>query len=217
MAFPVQLRINAKHPEKHIIREAVRALRRGGLVVFPSETVYGLGADAQNTKAVKKIFRAKGRPARKALIMLVNDMRGLRRIARAIPPVAFPLMKRFWPGPLTLIFKKRRAVSAAIAQGNTVAVRSSSHPVAHALVQMLKRPMTAPSANHSGHPSHRTFPPVFHELKHCREIALFLDGGKAPIGTPSTILDLTKNPPVILRAGPITKRMLAPFLAAHKH
>lgn len=211
-----RLHINARRPEHRIIRDAVRALRRGDLVVFPSETVYGLGADALNTEAVKKIFRAKGRPARKALIILVNDLDGLRRVARDIPPVAFPLMKRFWPGPLTLIFKKRRAIPRAVAKGTTVAVRCSSHPVARALVAMLKRPLAAPSANRSGYPSHRTIPPVFRELRHNRAIALFLDGGKTPIGTPSTILDLTKSPPAILRAGPVTKRMLTAFLNAHK-
>lgn len=210
-------RIRPRRPEAARIREAVRLLRRGELIVFPTETVYGLGADALNPAAVKKIFRAKGRPKRKALIVLIQGAGDLRRIAREIPPLAPTLMKRFWPGPLTLVFKKRRGILPPRVGGDgTVAVRSSPHPIARALLKMLKRPMAAPSANRSGYPSHRTIPPVLRELGRRPEIALFLDGGKTPIGVPSTILDLTKNPPVILRAGPITKRMLAPFLRAKR-
>ena len=210
------LSVNPRRPEPARIRDAVRTIQRGDLVVFPTETVYGLGADALNPEAVKKIFRAKGRPTHKALIVLICSPKDLRRVARKIPPIAFPIMKRFWPGPLTLIFKKRRTVPASVGNGDTVAVRSSSHPVARALVRMLGKPIVAPAANRSGRQNPRTLPPVFRELKNRPEIALFLDGGKTPIGTPSTILDLTKRPPAILRTGPVTTRMLTPFLSARK-
>jgi len=229
----VVVKINPRRLETHLIKKAANVIRRGGLVVFPTETFYGLGANAFDPRAVRKIFRAKGRPENKALIILIGEKVDLRLVARDIPKVAYRLIEKFWPGPLTLIFKKKKNIPKEVtAGGNTVAVRLSSHPVAQALVRAAGVPITAPSANLSGRPPHRTITGVVKELGRCKEIGLFLDAGKTPLGKPgsensigslkanktldrvsttrkpSTLLDLTKNPPRILREGGITKKQL---------
>jgi len=213
--MPVVVKIDPRRPEKKIIENAALVIRRGGLVVFPTETFYGLGANALDGRAVKKIFRVKGRPENKPLIVLIANKKDLRRLASYIPPVAYKLINKFWPGPLTLIFKRKKIIPKEVtAGGSTIAIRLSSHPVALALVRAAGVPITAPSANLSGRPPHQTIRGALKELGKHKEIGLFLDGGTTPLGKPSTILDLTKKPPKILRTGSITKKELLRFIGS---
>lgn len=207
--MPDVVKINPRRPERRLIQKAARIIRRGGLVVFPTETVYGLGANAFDSRAVKKVFRVKGRPENKPLIVLIGSKKDLRRVAQNTPKIVYKLIKKFWPGPLTLIFKSRpRLPKEVTAGGRTIAVRLDSHPVAQALVRAAQVPITAPSANLSGRPPQRSIHGVIKELGNKKEIELFLDAGKTPIGKPSTILDLTKKPPRLVREGSITKKQL---------
>lgn len=202
-----------KHPERTAIRHAANILKGGGIVVFPTETVYGLAANAFDRRAVKKIFKVKGRTEKKGLIILIDTKRDLLKIVREIPLSAKKLISKFWPGPLTLIFKKNISVSRVLTGGkDTVAVRLSSHPVARALTRAAGFPITAPSANLSGRKSHRTMNGVRRELGNKKEIEFFLDGGRTPLGKASTIVDVTKNHPRILRKGAITKNDLKKYL-----
>lgn len=196
-----------------LIRRAAQILRRGGLVVFPTETVYGLGANAFNTRAARKIFNLKGRSRHKPLLILIANKKDVKRVARQIPENARILMEKFWPGPLTIVLKKKRLIPGIVSGGtDTIAVRFSPHPVARALIRASGMPITAPSANLSGRPPHRTIQGVIKELGNKKEIALFLDGGKTPIGKPSTIIDCTKNPPQIIREGAITRKQISKVL-----
>lgn len=208
------IKINPQRPQRNILKAVAEVIKSGGLVVFPTETFYGLGANALNPKAVKKIFQVKGRPEKKPLIILIAKKSDLKKYVRKIPAIAYKLINKFWPGPLTLIFKKKKIVPKEVtAGGETVAVRLSSHPVARALVATAGVPITAPSANLSGGKPHRTIAGVLKELGKKKEIKLFLDAGEPGSdpalagllpGKPSTILDLTKKPPVIIRPGVIT-------------
>jgi L-threonylcarbamoyladenylate synthase len=181
------------------------------LVAFPTETVYGLGADALNPDAVKKIFSAKHRPSDNPMIVHVAALEDLRVLADDISTEAIPLMKQFWPGPLTLIFRKSRQVSDAVTGGQeTVAVRMPRNIIALALIRALGHPIAAPSANLSGRPSPTTGRHVLHDLK--GEIDMILDGGPVEVGVESTVLDLSHHPPAILRPGSVTWEELEPFI-----
>lgn len=207
------IKINPKQPQPAAIKEAERIIKAGGLVAYPTETFYGLAADALNPKAVKKIFKAKGRPEGKALIILISKIEELNKIARAVTPAAKLLIKKFWPGPLTLIFKKKAIVpQETSAGGHTIAVRISSHPVALALARACKRPITATSANLSWRLPHRTALGVFKEFKNSPLIDLLLDGGATFFKKPSTLLDATKKPPQIVRDGAIPAKFLKKYL-----
>lgn len=204
------LKIDPESPAPEIILEAVQILKKGGLVVFPTETVYGLAANALDPKAIKKIFKVKGRPENKPLIILIAKLEDLPLVAEDIPKEAYTLAEKFWPGPLTLVLKTSDIIPEEItAGGGTVAVRFSSHPVALALTAELGSPITASSANLSSKPSHKTVDGILKDFKNSKEIELILDAGETPIGKPSTILDLTKHPPIILREGSITKEQIA--------
>ena len=208
-------KINRKKPEEKIIRAAAKIIKNGGLVAFPTETVYGLGADALRAGAVKKIFEAKGRPADNPLIVHICDEKMLAAVVKEIPEKAFPLMKKFWPGPLTIIFKKKNSIPDIVtAGGNTVAVRMPAHPVALALIEKTRVPIAAPSANISTRPSPTEAKHVYEDLK--GKIPLILDGGHTRIGVESTVVDLTTKIPTILRKGKITsgeiKDMIGPVL-----
>ncbi len=186
-----------------LIVEAAQLIRKGKLVAFPTETVYGLGADALNSDAVAKIFRAKGRPADNPLIVHIANQSQLTTLVSKVPAVAFRLMDLFWPGPLTLIFKKSACVPSLVtASLNTVAVRMPHHPVALALIRDAKTPIAAPSANLSGRPSPTSADHVKEDL--FGKIDLILDGGETSIGVESTVLDITKKTPVLLRPGGVT-------------
>lgn len=201
------LRVDPLRPERQAVRKAARLLRRGGLVAFPTETVYGLGADATNPAAVERIFAAKGRPADNPLIVHVAGVEEVVPLVEAIPPRAWRLTGYFWPGPLTLIFRRGSLIPPVVSAGlDTVAVRMPGHPVALALIREAGVPVAAPSANLSGRPSPTTAEHVLDDLED--KIDALIDAGPADIGVESTVLDVTVWPPVILRPGGISREEL---------
>lgn len=185
------------------ITEAARILSAGGLVVFPTDTVYGVGAHAFQPQAVEKIYAAKIRPRDKAIPLLLATPDDLSLVVESVPPTAHLLAERFWPGGLTLVLRKRAVVSTAVSAGPTVAVRIPDHPVTQALIAALGAPLAATSANLAGNPSPVTAQEAVEELG--GRIELVLDGGPCPGGVPSTVLDLTTDPPTILRPGAIAE------------
>ncbi len=193
------------------IARAGAVLKNGGLVAFPTETVYGLGGDALNPRAAERIYAAKGRPSDNPLIVHIAEMRDLKRVAVAPCGIAYALADRFWPGPLTMILHKTADVPGETTGGlDTVAVRFPSHPVAQALIRAGGGFVAAPSANRSGRPSPTC-------ARHCVEdldgrVDMIVDGGEVGIGLESSIIDLTVDPPAILRPGYITAPMLAQVL-----
>ncbi len=185
-------------------------LRRGELVAFPTETVYGLGANALDSAAVREIFAAKGRPADNPLIVHIWDREQLAQVCH-VPPLAEKLMDAFWPGPLTLLMPRRESIPLVVtASLPTVAVRMPSHPVAAALLKACNVPVAAPSANRSGKPSPTTAHHVLEDMD--GRIPLILDGGDCEVGVESTVLDISGETPCILRPGGITKAMLETVL-----
>lgn len=189
------------------LEEAVKTLQSGGLVAFPTETVYGLGGNAMDAFVAKKIYQAKGRPSDNPLIIHISDLKDLQRLVREIPKEAMQLAEVFWPGPLTLILKKKIQVPDGTTGGlDTVAVRMPNHKVALALIEQSGILIAAPSANVSGRPSPTRAEHVIEDLD--GKIDMIVDGGMVGIGLESTILDLTGSVPVILRPGYITKSML---------
>lgn len=195
-----RLRVNPESPAPDAIREAAEMLRAGRLVAFPTETVYGLGANALDEQAVAGIFRAKGRPATDPLIVHLADRAQLTEATVQPSEIAWRLAGQFWPGPLTLVLPRHPRVPLSVTAGReTVAVRVPSHPVALALLRAAAIPVAAPSANRFTRPSPTTAQHVLDDLD--GRIDLVLDGGPATIGLESTILDLTQNPPAVLRPG----------------
>lgn len=189
------------------IEEAGRVLRAGGLVAFPTETVYGLGANALDEKAAARIYAAKGRPSDNPLIVHIAGREQLSSLVTEITETADRLMDAFWPGPMTLIFPKKPAVPYGTTGGlDTVAVRMPSHPSALALIAAAGVPVAAPSANTSGRPSPTQAEHVMEDMD--GKIEMVLDGGPVGIGIESTIVDLTGPVPMILRPGYITREML---------
>jgi len=187
--------------ESSVLEEAARVIRRGGLVAFPTETVYGLGADAFNGEAVKRIFMVKGRPADNPVIVHIASLEDLGLVASSIPERAWSLAERVWPGPLTIVVPRNPRVPSAVSGGlDTVAVRMPAHPVALGLIREAETPIAAPSANPSGKPSPVTAEHVVRDL--CGGIDLVIDGGETFMGVESTVIDLTRDPPVLLRPGP---------------
>ncbi len=189
------------------IQTAFEILQNGGIVAFPTDTVYGLGALAFNNTAIESIYTAKDRPIEKAIPILIGDLGDLEQVADDIPDMALRLAARFWPGPLTCIVPKKRTLPVAVSATATVAVRIPDHPDARALLRAAG-PMAVTSANISGQPSPSTAQEVYEQLN--GRIPLILDGGKTKGGIPSTLVDCTGEKPVILREGPIT---LAELLA----
>jgi len=193
--------------EGAMIGEAARVIREGGLAAFPTETVYGLGADALNPEAARKIYAAKGRPSDNPLIVHIADMEHLSEIAKDVPDQAKKLAEAFWPGPLTMIVNKNEKVPDETTGGmQTVAVRMPNHPVALELIRTSGCLIAAPSANTSGRPSPTLAEHVAEDLD--GKVPVILDAGEVGIGIESTIIDLTEAIPMILRPGYVTKRML---------
>lgn len=189
------------------IQTAVQVLKRGGLVAFPTETVYGLGADVLNLDAVKKVFEAKGRPSDNPLIVHIATYRQLEDIADEVPEKGRILAETFWPGPLTLVLKRTILISDLVtADLETVAVRMPNHPVALALIKAFGEGIVGPSANLSGRPSPTTAQHVFDDLR--GSVDLILDAGPTHIGVESTVVDVTVEPPVILRLGGLTQERI---------
>ena len=203
----IVIKLDPLNPEREAINKAAKVIRRGGLVAFPTETVYGLGADALNPKAVERIFQAKGRPSDNPIIVHVAEMEHLKALTDDIPPEAEALMRRFWPGPLTLIFKKSARVSDVVTGGqDTVAVRMPKNKVALSLIRAFGGPIAAPSANLSGRPSGTTARHVLQDLG--GKIDMILDAGSVEVGVESTVLDISTCPATILRPGAVTTEQL---------
>jgi L-threonylcarbamoyladenylate synthase len=199
----VVIPLDSAAPDKEALAEAARVLRRGGLVAFPTETVYGLGAHALDAAAAARIFAAKGRPANNPLIVHLADAAGVQQVVANWPEPAERLVKRFWPGPLTLVLPRRDTVPDVVtAKGPTVAVRVPAHPVAQALLRTADVPIAAPSANRSTELSPTRAEHVLRSLD--GRIEMLLDGGPTSGGIESTVLDLTTTPPRLLRPGPIS-------------
>jgi L-threonylcarbamoyladenylate synthase len=195
--------VNAERPDPRVIAQAAIVLAAGGLVAFPTETVYGLGANALNQTAVKALFDAKGRPSSDPVIVHVASFDQVATIARDVPPLVERLAARFWPGPLTLVLHKQPTVSSSISAGlDTVGVRVPAHPVAQALLRAALFPVAAPSANRFSRPSPTTAQHVLEDL--VGAIDLVLDGGPTDVGVESTVLDLTVCPPLVRRPGGVS-------------
>ena len=193
--------------DKKIFEKAKEILRTGGLVAFPTETVYGLGADALNAEAAKKIYAAKGRPSDNPLIVHIAEISALTRLAIDIPDLAYKLAERFWPGPLTIILKKSEIVPMSTTGGlETVAIRMPAHKTAKELIKQSGIYIAAPSANLSGKPSPTKGEHVEKDM--FGRIPMIIEDDTVDIGVESTIVDLTENFPTILRPGFITKKML---------
>ncbi len=194
------LPIDATNPHAAAIQRAADLLVAGHLVAFPTETVYGLGANALDATAVERIFTAKGRPASDPLIVHIYSLAQLEQIVTDVPAVAWDLAHHFWPGPLTLVLPKQEQIPAAVSAGlQTVAVRMPNHPVPHRLLKTADRPVAAPSANLFARPSPTQAQHVYDDL--AGRVELILDAGPTPIGVESTVLDVTGAVPTVLRPG----------------
>ena len=200
---PQIVRVDPLAPDARLLREAARVLRGGGLVAFPTETFYGLGAAALDRVAVRRVFEIKGRPASMPLLVLVDDAARLRDLVTDVPQRAQTLMERHWPGPLTLVFRAAAHLPNELTAGTgTVGVRVPSHRVPRAIVTQLNAAITAPSANRTG-----AAPPTAADtvLAYFGDaIDLVLDAGPTAGGEPSTVVDVTVDPPRVLRHGAIT-------------
>jgi L-threonylcarbamoyladenylate synthase len=198
------IRVNPDDPDPASIKRAAEIIRAGGLVAFPTETVYGLGANALDEDAVYGIFLIKGRPFWDPLIVHLSSTDMVKLVAKSIPDLFHPLSERFMPGPLTLVVEKSEIVPDITTAGlPTVAVRIPSHPVALALIRESGVPIAAPSANRFGRPSPTSAHHVLEDFGD--SIDLLLDGGETKIGVESTVLDITRTPPVLLRPGGVSK------------
>lgn len=190
--------------EKNKIVIPSKIISSGGLVAFPTETVYGLGADAFNKKAIKQIFKVKGRPQDNPLIVHISDISQIDQLSEKIPKKAEKLIAKFWPGPLTIVLKKKKKVPLIVTAGlDSVAIRMPSNKIALELIKQSKTPIVAPSANLSGKPSPTTANHVKEDL--FEKVDCIIDGGSCKIGIESTVIDFTSKTPTILRPGYITK------------
>lgn len=190
------IKIDPQHIDLEKIKAAAQVIKNGGVVGIPTETVYGLAADFFNQQAVAKIFKVKQRPKNKPLTVQIADITYLDRLACDIPASAYQLMSKFWPGPLTLVFKAK-------AQG-TIGVRVSANKIARSLIRESKTPLVVPSANISGKPAAKTAQELLHSFDGL--IEMVIDGGEAELGLASTVVDLTVSPFKLLRKGIITKK-----------
>ncbi|MFW0968257.1 MAG: L-threonylcarbamoyladenylate synthase [Thermacetogeniaceae bacterium] len=198
------LKVDPESPEPELIKKAAEVINKGGLVAFPTETVYGLGADGLNSEAVNKIFQVKGRPRKNPLILHVSSLEQAKSLSSSWPQAADILAKSFWPGPLTLILPRAEGIPDAVTAGlPTIALRYPSSGIALALIAASGVPIAAPSANLSGRPSPTRPEDVLSDLD--GKIDMILDGGPAEVGVESTILSLTEEQPVLLRPGGVTR------------
>lgn len=205
------IKIDPKKIDRRKISIAANIIKNGGTVAFPTETVYGLGANALNSKAVMKIFKAKKRPPDNPIIIHVCKKEDIYKLAENVPKFAEILMKKFWPGPLTLLLSKSKIVPYTTTGGlDTVCIRMPSHAIALALIRMSEMPIAAPSANLAGKPSPTTAKHVLEDLE--GRINAVIDGGKTKIGVESTVLDITGKYPTILRPGGVTAEELKKVL-----
>jgi L-threonylcarbamoyladenylate synthase len=194
------IKINPIDPDVRMIEEAAHVLEDGGVIGYPTETVYGLGADAYNEEALERVFKIKGRETGKPISVLVASMEMLKEITTRIPPVAMGLIRDHWPGPLTIIFEASKTFSTAlVGESRKIGVRISPHRVPQRLLEILKRPITSTSANLSGMPSLSDPEELSRVFR--GKIDLVLDGGETKGGGVSTVVDVTVSPPRVLRKG----------------
>lgn len=205
--------LDPQAPDPRVLQEAAAVLRGGGLVVFPTETVYGLGADGLNPAAVRRLLATKRRPPGRPLPLLIGEVGLVYALAAQVPPSAEALMEAFWPGPITLIlWRSEQVPPETVAGGLTVGLRFPDHPVAQALARRAGGPLAAPSANRSGQPAPTTAAAARAQLE--EEVDLYLDSGPATLGMASTVVDLTVEPARLLRAGRVTLADLEKVLGA---
>lgn len=205
------IEINPEKIDSKLIKEAAEIIKSGGLVAFPTETVYGLGANALDNDSVLKIFKAKNRPADNPLIVHVSSLEMLNAVAEEVPEIAKKLIKKYWPGPLTLVLKKSDKIPSAVSCGlDSVAVRMPSNKIAFELIKKSGVPIAAPSANLSKSPSPTRAKHVFDDLS--GRIDMIIDGGECNIGLESTVLDVSGKVPRLLRPGKISLEELESFL-----
>lgn len=181
------------------LEKGVEILQKGGVIAFPTDTVYGLGANAFNIRGMERLYDIKDRPKHQHFPLLISDANQLTSLAEPIPQIAWFLARQFWPGGLTLVLQRRDSTSAYPASGPTVAVRVPNHPACLALIRALGNPITGTSANISGQPAVLTAEEVRQQLG--EKVDLIINGGKCPGGRESTIVDITHEPPIILRQG----------------
>ncbi|ABV33940.1 MULTISPECIES: L-threonylcarbamoyladenylate synthase [Pseudothermotoga] len=197
------IKVDPLNPNEGILRKAAQTIKEGGVVAFPTETVYGLGADCFNISAVLKIFQIKNRPADNPLIIHIYDKKQLEELVEGDIEQNSYVMDVFWPGPVTFIFRKKANVPKEVTGGlETVAIRMPSHPVAQVFLRLSGTPVAAPSANLSGKPSPTRAEHVIADLY--GSVDVIIDGGETPLGLESTIVDLSRDYPVLLRPGPAT-------------
>ena len=200
----IHMRVDPNRPDPRAIRQAVETVRAGGIIGYPTETVYGLGADPYDEAAVQRVFELKGREARKGLVLVVPDERILMRIVDDISPAARTLMTTFWPGPLTLVFRARPDLpKSLLGGGDTVAVRRTSDPVARALLGALQGPLISTSANRAGEPPYRSAAEVARGFGD--RLDLILDDGATREQVPSSIVDVSSDETRWIRAGAVTR------------
>src|SRR5436853_1829526 len=210
------IQVNPDRPDAQAIAQAAAIIHEGGLVAFPTETVYGLGAAAMSEQAVRRIFAAKGRPADNPLIVHISNRAMLDLVAADVSDQAEALIDRYWPGPLTLVLKRKPEVAVSVSAGlPTVAVRMPNNPIALALIRAAATPIAAPSANRSGRPSPTSAAHVLADL--AGRIEMILDGGATNIGIESTVLDMTGDVPMVLRPGWITEAQVAAVTGVVTH
>lgn len=203
--------IDPQQPDPELLAQAATLLQAGKLVAFPTETVYGLGANALDTQAVAGIFEAKGRPTTDPLIVHLAELTQLERVACELPALAFTLAEQFWPGPLTLVVRRKPGVPALVSAGlDTIAVRIPAHRVARGLLIASDLPVAAPSANRFARPSPTSAAHVLADLD--GRVDLIIDAGSSRIGLESTVLDLTRDEPVVLRPGGVSLEDLRTFI-----
>ena len=209
----IVLKVDPRRPDPDSIGRAADAIRAGELVIFPTETVYGLAADALSEAAVRRVFEAKGRMEDHPLPVQVAGIEQLAGVAARAPASAAILARRFWPGPLTLVMQKAVSLSELVTAGTgKVGVRVPGHPVALALLRELGTPIVASSANLTGEPPARNSEEAIRQVGHYA--AVVLDSGESEIGVASTVVDVTVDPPVILRHGAISDQRILEALAA---
>jgi L-threonylcarbamoyladenylate synthase len=198
-------------PTSDNILQAAKCIKQGGLIAYPTETVYGLGVDPFNQQALLRLFATKGRTAEKAIIVLIRGTIDLPTLTSDLPAIAESLINAFWPGPLTLIFKASAQLPKELLGGrDTLALRHSNAPIAQSLVDALGGPLTSTSANISGQPPAQSAQEVQNQLE--SHLDLIINGGPSPQSQPSTLLDISTNKPIILREGVITQQELRPYI-----
>lgn len=209
--MPEILKVDADNSEERILSKAVEILANGGIIAYPTETFYGLGADATNEKAIEKIFAAKGRDFKNPISLIIDHTDDIYPLVQNVPQTAKKLMAAFWPGALTIVFLAANNVSPLLTAGSgKIGLRVSSHPIARGIVQKLKRPLTATSANLTGAPECTRASEVAEQIGD--KIDTIVDWGKTQGGKASTLIDVTCNPPVILREGTISRKIIEKYI-----